>query len=134
MILLFISLIIIPGLILGFRLTKDPVELVEISLNKKEVNPSDNLVLHIKNKGFKWLEFGSRYWIYRKYSNGSIKEIKFPPLLAWTAEINNIGPIIGSYQQIIYIKHLEPGDYFVTKEFTIKGLGNYSKSVEFTIK
>jgi len=44
-----------------------------------------------------------------------------------------IMPLIGSYRQNVYIKHLKPGDYLVEKRFRIKGLGEYSKKTGFTI-
>ena len=58
LILLLSALILVPSLILGYRATKDPKDLVEISLNHKEVTACDALVLTIKNNGFRAIGFG----------------------------------------------------------------------------
>ena len=97
LILLLSALILVPSLILVYRATKDPIDLVEISLNRKEVTASDALVLTIKNNGFRAIGFGQQYWIIREYSNGTVKEVEFPPYLAWEAWEMVIMPLIGSY-------------------------------------
>ena len=128
----FITLLIIPSLILGFRLTKNPADLVKLSLNQKEVEPSDELVLTVKNHGFKWISIGYDNEISCVYPNGSLRIIEYPPNVAWHPVGLSISPLIGSHQEKVYIKHLEPGEYRLKKEFKIKGLG-YSKEIDFII-
>lgn len=128
-----IVLILLPGLILGLRLTKKPVDLVKLSLNHKEVRPNDDLVLTLDNHGFRGITLGYRIRIYREYSNGTLGEVKYPSNVAWPAVESNIIPLIGSHKEKVYIRHLEPGEYLLKKNFRIKGRGTYSKTIELTV-
>ncbi|MCB2173342.1 hypothetical protein KQH65_11440, partial [archaeon] len=53
--------------ILGYRMTKDPVDLVEITLNKKVISAKEDLTITIHNYGFRSISFGSYEPIYRVY-------------------------------------------------------------------
>ena len=53
--------------VLGYRLTKAPVELVDITLNKIVISPGESLTMTINNYGFKWISFGTYEDIYRVY-------------------------------------------------------------------
>lgn len=128
-----VSLIVLSASGIGLRLTRDPVDLVSVTLDKKEVSPNEKLTLRINNHGFKPVWFGSRYELYQKYDDGTVRKIMRDPNYAWTAERTVIAPIIGSYSQNIYTD-LEQGHYFVSKEVTIVDVGEYSKTAEFTIK
>ena len=130
-IILFLSVMVVPGSILGYRRIKEPADLVVVTLNRNKVTTDDNLVLKIENNVFKWVEFSQQYWVYQVYSNGSTREIHFP--FAWEAAICNLVPIIGRYHPSIYIKHLEAGDYLLKKEFEIRSVGNHTRTLEFTI-
>jgi hypothetical protein len=105
---------------------------VELSLNRREVTSSDELVLTVKNYGFKWISLGFEHRIYREYPNGSLIEVDFPPNVAWPAVLSNIAPLIGSHHERVYIKHLEPGEYRLKKEFTIIDVVKYFKTINFT--
>ena len=131
-IILLLSVILVPTSILGYRRTREPVDLVRVSLNRNNVTTDDDLVLKIENNGFKWIQFTPQYWVYQLYSNGSTREIHFP--FAWDSSINNLAPIIGRYHQSIYIKHLETGDYMLKKEFKIRdGTVTYTRTFEFKV-
>lgn len=137
MIYVTLSLLLLSVSIIGFRLTREPTDLVSITLDKKEVNSSEALSLRIRNFGFKSVHFGSEYEIFRVYSNGTIKKVMFPDNFAWAASLYETGPLsglFGSYNQNVYFKHLEFGQYYVVKEFTIVDIGEYSKTVDFTVK
>ena len=123
--------IILPSLILGYRSTRDPFDLVEVSLNKKEVPPGDDLTLTLSNYGFKAVGFGEAYGIYREYPNGTLKEVDFP--YAWTAGYYMIGALIGEFKQRIVTEHIDLGEYLVEKEFDIQEVGSYSKVVPLTV-
>ena len=119
--------------ILGYRLTRAPVDLVVLTLDKKTIGYNEDLTMTIHNYGFRWISFGTPYAIYREYENGTIEKFKFPENSAWTAVEIIIGPLIGDYEQRIFTR-LEPGNYFVSKEFEIDAYGEYSKTVSFTVR
>lgn len=120
--------------ILGYRLTKAPVDLVEVTLNKKIISPHGDLSLTIHNYGFRSISFGSYESIYRVYDNDTIKRVKYPENVAWAASLSIIAPLIGSATEKVYTDHLEPGNYIVMKEFKIDGSGEYSKMVSFKVR
>ena len=119
--------------ILGYRLTRAPVDLVVLTLDKQAVGYDEDLTMTIHNYGFRWISFGTPYAIFREYGNGTIEKFKFPENSAWAAVEIIIGPLIGDYEQRIYTR-LEPGNYFVSKEFEIDAYGEYSKAVSFTVR
>ncbi len=119
--------------VIGFRLTRKPFDLVEITLNKRIVDQDESLTLTIHNYGFNWVQFGSIYEIYREYDNGTLRKFEFPDNYAWTAALGEIAPLIGSNSQKVFT-NLEPGNYYVRKAFTIVGIGNFHKTASFTVK
>jgi len=119
--------------VLGYRLTRAPVELVDVTLNKISISPGESLTLTINNYGFKWISFGTYEDIYRVYDNGTIQKFRYPDNVAWAAVQTLIGPLIGSTSERVYTR-LEPGNYFVKKDFDIQGYGHYYKIASFTVR
>jgi len=113
-------------------LLADPVDLVELSLNKHQIDQSDELVLSIRNLGFQRVSFGTSYRIYKVFSDGTTEEVEFPPNYAFSLLEIWLAPLFGSYQQDVYTGHLKIGVYLVEKEITI-GEITYSKSVKFIV-
>ena len=120
--------------ILGYRMTKDPVDLVEITLNKKVISAKEDLTITIHNYGFRSISFGSYEPIYRVYENDTIKKVKYPENVAWEASLHIIAPLIGSSTENVYTDHLEPGKYLIKKNFKIQGYGEYYKIVSFRVR
>ena len=119
--------------ILGYRLTRAPADLVVLTLNKKTIGYDEDLTMTIHNYGFRWISFGTPYAIYREYDNGTIEKFRFPENSAWAAIQILIGPLIGDYHQIIFTR-LEPGNYFIVKDFEIDAYGEYSATVHFSVR
>ena len=119
--------------VLGYRLTKTPVELVEVTLNKITISTDEELTITIHNYGFKWISSGSDSDIYRVYDNGTIQKFQYPDNFAWNLMLYKIVPLIGSKSERIYAM-LEPGNYFVKKDFDIQGYGHYYKIASFTVR
>ncbi len=103
--------------VLCYRLTQDPGELVEITLNKKVISSNEDLTITIHNYGFRSISFGSYEPIYRVYENDTIKKVKYPENVAWEASLHIIAPLIGSATENVYTDHLESGNYLIKKEF-----------------
>lgn len=118
--------------VLGYRLTRAPVELVDVTLNKITINPGEELTMTTHNYGFKWISFGSDSDIYRVYDNGTIQKFRYPDNFAWNLLLHSIVPLIGSKSERVYTR-LEPGNYFVKKDFEIQGYGHYYKIACFTV-
>jgi hypothetical protein len=87
----------------------------------------------IHNYGFKRIQFGYRYEIYRQYENDTIVKIEFPDNYQWNEAIIETSPMIGSFKQQIYTS-LNVGDYFIKKNFTIIGFEEFSKTVNFSVR
>ena len=119
--------------VLGYRLTRAPVELVDVTLNKITISPGEELTMTIHNYGFKWISFGSDSDIYRVYDNGTIQKFRYPDNVAWDLLLHNIIPLIGSERELVYTR-LEPGNYFVKRYFEIHGYGQYYKIACFTVR
>ena len=120
--------------VIAYRITKDPVDLVEITLNKKVISTKEDLTITIHNYGFRSISFGSYEPIYRVYENDTIKKVKYPENVAWEASLHIIAPLIGSATENVYTDHLEPGNYLIKKDFKIDGFGEYYKIVSFSVR
>jgi len=93
------------------------------------------LTLNIRNLGSKSLEIGTPYIIFREYENGAIEEFNFSSVWgnwAWAASLLCLSPF-GTYSQNI-LTDLEPGEYFVVKEYTAEGSVKYTKDLYFTVE
>ena len=119
--------------VLGYRLTRAPIELVDVTLNKIAISSGEELTMTIHNYGFKWISFGSDSDIYRVYDNGTIQKFRYPENVAWDLILHKIVPLIGSGKERVYTR-LEPGNYFVKRDFKIQGYGHYYKIASFTVR
>ena len=129
--LITLLLFLTPIIIMGYRTTRPPEDLVTVSLNKKTIRPGEDLTLRISNYGFETLLFGQEYRIHRVFDNGT--DIYLSPDYAFVAVQYMCGPLLGSWVQRVDTD-LEEGSYYVVKEYTIRDLGEYNKTISFIVE
>ena len=120
--------------VLGYRLTQDPIDLVEIKVDKKSISPREDLHLIIHNYGFRSVSYWGCEPIYRIYDNDTIKRVKYPENVASAAISYSVFPLIDTARVNIYTDHLEPGNYLIKRNFEIHGYGENYKIVSFAVK
>ena len=105
-------------------------------LDKTNVGPDESLTLYIRNLGSKRLGFGQSYIIFREYDNGTIEMFNFSSVWgdnwAWTLALNEMLPF-GTGSHGIFTG-LEPGDYYILTEYTVEGVGDYVRTLYFTVE
>jgi hypothetical protein len=129
---LFIAVLLFltPVSILGFRMTRTPEELVPMTISKTTIKTSEDLTLSVINNGFKPILFGDDYEIHCVCVNGS--DIDVTVDFVSNGVVAHLAPLVGSYSQSIRTEY-EVGRYYILKDYTIQGLGEYSKTINFTI-
>ena len=120
--------------VLGYRLTKKPDDLVEITVDKKTISHNEDLYIIIHNYGFKGVIYGGGAPIYRIYNNDTVKQVKYPDNVASAAINYGALPLIGKKRAYVYTDHLEPGDYLIKRDYKIQGYGEYYKFTCFTVR
>jgi len=110
---IFLVILLLNVGVIGYRLTQDPDDLVEITLDKKSISPREDLHIIVHNYGFKGVFYGGGESIYRLYANDTIKHVKYPENVAWSLIYYKVNPLIGKARVNIYTDHLEPGNYLI---------------------
>jgi hypothetical protein len=131
---IFLVILLLNVGVLGYRLTQDPDDLVEITLDKKSISPREDLHIIVHNYGLKGVFYGGGESIYRLYANDTIEHVKYPENVAWSLRYYTVYPLIGNARVNIYTDHLEPGNYLIKWDFKIRGIGEFYKILSFTVR
>ena len=131
---IILTLVVMSGLGVYTWLQIGPENNVRMWLSDDTVQSGEPISLHIRNLGSIQIVFGYEYEIYRVYENGTIE------LHTYDDDIERAWPAVGiglyfsgTWSQKIDTK-LEPGEYYVEKEyyFSYKGT-HYIKKRYFTV-
>ena len=131
---IILTLVVMSGLGVYTWLQIGPENNVRMWLSDDKVQSGEPMSLYIRNLGSRQIVFGYRYEIYRVYENGTIELHTYDDDIdrAWPAVL--IGLYFpGTWSQKIET-NLEPGEYYVEKEyyFSYKGT-HYIKKRYFTV-
>ena len=125
-----VLIIILCGVLVGWRLRRGPESHVEVTISDMRVERGEQVTLTIVNNGARDAHFGYPYRLMREYDDGSTEDVTLD--IAWPAVEVTLAKG-ESWSQDIYTD-LEPGKYNVVKTWTAEGIGESSHVFDLTIE
>ncbi|MCW4011409.1 MAG: hypothetical protein NWF07_00305 [Candidatus Bathyarchaeota archaeon] len=125
-----ILIIILCGVLVGWRLRRGPESDVDVTLSDMNVERGEQVTLTIKNNGARTVLFSYSYKMMREYDDGRTEDIELD--IVWPAVVGILAKGESWSQEIF--TDLEPGKYNVIKSWTVEGIGESSYVFDLTIE